>query len=84
MAKYRVYIERTIREWAEVEVEAVDEQEAEDIVWDMACSGDVDFKPDCPFPDLDIQDVDLVEADDDYEIPDRDIAEDMDELCEGK
>lgn len=66
MAKYRVYIERTIREWAEVEVEAVDEQEAEDIVWDMACSGDVDFKPDCPDPDLDIQDVDLIEADADW------------------
>ena len=62
MAKYRVYIERTTVEWAEVEVEAVHEREAEDIVWDMAIAGDVDFKPDCPDPDLEIQDVELIEA----------------------
>lgn len=63
MAKYRVYIERTITEWAEVEVEAVHEREAEDIVWGMACDGDVEFELDLPDPTLEIISVEPVEED---------------------
>ena len=62
MAKYRVYIERNITEYAEVEVEAASEEEAGDKAWDMACDGDVDFEWDSE-PTLEIMEVDLVEDD---------------------
>lgn len=62
MAKYRVYMQRIITEWAEVEVEAVHDREAEDIAWGMACDGDVDFDPDFE-PELAITEVELIEAD---------------------
>ena len=62
MAKYRVYMERITTEWAEVFVEAADEDEAGDKAWDKACDGDVDFEWDSE-PTLEIMEVDLVEAD---------------------
>ena len=61
MAKYRVYLERSITGWAEVEVEAADDQEAADIAWEMADAGDVDFEPHYVDPDLEIMSVDLVD-----------------------
>lgn len=68
MARYVVTVFRTIYESAEVEVEANSREEAKDIVFDQVASGDVEFEFD----------------DTDYEIPDRNIVEDTDELCEGK
>ena len=61
MAKYRVYIERTITQWAEVLVEATSYEEADVKAYDMAAAGDVDFEPDCADPDLEIMSVDLVD-----------------------
>lgn len=61
MAKYRVYMERTIIEYAEVDVEAESEEEAGDKAWDLACEGDVEFEVDFA-PELEITDIDLVEG----------------------
>lgn len=61
MAKYRVYMERTITEYAEVDVEAESEEEAGDLAWDLACDGDVDFEADFA-SELEITDIDLVEG----------------------
>ena len=60
MAKYRVYMQRSIVEYAEVDVEAESEEEAGDLAWDMAC--DVDFDADFA-SELEITDIDLMEAD---------------------
>jgi len=62
MAKYRVYMQRSITEYAEVDVEAESEEEAGDLAWDMACDGDVDFDADFA-SELEITDIDLMEAD---------------------
>ena len=62
MTKYRVYMQRTITEYAEVEVEAESEEEAGDKAWDMACDGDVDFEADFA-SELEITEVELIEAD---------------------
>ena len=62
MAKYRVYMQRSIMEYAEVEVEAADEQEAEDKALDMACEGDVEFDPDFA-PELEITETEILEGD---------------------
>lgn len=61
MAKYRVYMQRSILEYAEVDVEAESEEEAEDKAWDIACDGDVDFNADFA-SELEITDIDLVEG----------------------
>ena len=63
MAKYRVYMQRSIVEYAEVEVEAESEEEAGDLAWDMAC--DVDFDADFA-SELEITDIDLVEGSADW------------------
>ena len=62
MTKYRVYMQRTITEYAEVDVEAESEEEAGDKAWDMACDGDVDFEADFA-SELEITEVELIEAD---------------------
>ena len=61
MAKYRVYMQRSIIEYAEVEVEAADEEEAGDKAWDMACAGDVEFDPDFA-PELEIIEAEILEG----------------------
>ena len=61
MAKYRVYMQRSITEYAEVDVEAESEEEAGDKAWDIACNGDVDFEADFA-PELEITDIDPVEG----------------------
>lgn len=61
MAKYRVYMQRSIVEYAEVDVEAESEEEAGDKAWDIACDGDVDFDADFA-SELEITDIDLVEG----------------------
>lgn len=63
MAKYRVYMQRSIVEYAEVDVEAESEEEAGDTAWDMAC--DVDFEADF-VSKLEITDIDLVEGSADW------------------
>lgn len=65
MAKYRVYMQRSIVEYAEVDVEAESEEEAGDKAWDMACDGDVDFDADFA-PELEITDIDPVEGSADW------------------
>lgn len=62
MAKYIVYLERTITENAEVVVEAGSEEEAKELAHDRICEGDVDFEADCFDFDVDIISVDIIEG----------------------
>ena len=62
MAKYIVYLERTITENAEVTVEAASEEEAKELAHDRICEGDVEFEADCFDFDIDILSVDIVEG----------------------
>jgi hypothetical protein len=63
MAKYIVYLERTITENAAVAVEAASEEDAKELAHDRICEGDVDFEADCFDFDIDIIGVDIVEGD---------------------
>ncbi len=62
MAKYIVYLERTITENASVEVEADSEEDAKDLAHDRICEDDIDFEAYSFDADINIISIDIVEV----------------------